>query len=468
MELPEGWSLGRVTRHAAKNQSVVTLFYKGAWVEKFVVDETLEDKVRDVLANPTSRIYPSLYKDGLLDFTHHKCDKGIWNLIDQGLITPEEGYTILPTSNFIRTAKRKGVWKEAWKEKSNYAHHEGRTYALRSGSWYDITDKPVPLPKKKVFRSIWDARVQYGNGRCTIADVAEYNLSAVLECAGDLMSFTPTEGNRVFNQIMDALEKAASKPLLRGFVKHGIWEPVYSFSKKVNNVVWNTFQRLLRDVCMLNRSGYEAHLKFVNGYDLTVKLEHERFKKAKRIWKRKGSGARFIHIPFLRHLDEKLEAMSLTECRDFLQKSYAELFSIGPYTKKNRLVFFNHKGYSYGLWVNSGKIFRTLYDTRCFAVPFGFDKKPEEERRSLLGSAFDYLDAEWCAKARRARRGYYFYTRVQKKSALKARYLVTKKHLKTNIGEASWKIFIDKVSCSEVNKTAVPITINWKTERRVA
>lgn len=465
-ELPDGWTLGRPTTSKTAGCKMVTLFYKEDWAEKFCVNVDLEQNILDTISNPPARVYPGLFKDNKLDFKRHKLDKGIWKLIDLGYITPKQGYDILPTPNFMRTAKRKGVWEESWANKSNYVHYNSRTYACKGGVWYDITEGEEPLPRKRIFHSVWEARVLFGRGEVSITDVAEYNLGAVLECIADRMTYNPSDGKSLYKDTVDVLEQAKSNPTLRGFSLGNGGIPVFSFTCSETN--WTSFKVLLKDVCDLKRSGYEAHLVFTNGYNLTISLEHSRFIKAVSLLKTGGSPTRLIHVPFFRHLGEYLDSVSLTEARDYLQEKYSELFSIGPYSRGKRLVFFRRKGYSYGLWVDSGKIFRNRYDDRCYTIPFGYDKFSEERRRSYLGKYFDELDEKWCKQARKARRSYYYLTRCKGLSYKKARYILNHKHLRTDLIQFKYQNMIERVSCKSVNKSATPITITWGVERKVA
>lgn len=471
IELPEGWRLGHMFYSEEAQCNQVTLFYKNQWSDKLVVDKSLQESANAAIANPNARVYPILFKEGKLDLTHHKCDKGIWKLIDSGLITPKQGYEILPTANFIRTAKRKGVWDESWKQKSTVKpveyNYNGRTYIRTSGSWYDITDgEPKALPKRIAFRSIWDARVKLGRGQCSIEDVAGYSLTAVLECAADLVACNVKEGDTVYKDITSKLEAAMEKPILCGFNQYKL--PIFQFSMSKTSMRWIEFLELLRSVCDLKCSGYEARLRYTNGYNVTIQLEHARFKKAVQALRRDGSPRKLLHLPFLRHMTDKLNEMSLSDARDYVQEKYSEFYSICPSSEALRLVFFHHSGYYYGLWLDSGKIFRKRVTVGSWSIPFGFDKIPEDKRREILGEAFDYVDDEWCAQAKKARRSYFYFTRVVHMSYKRARHIVAHKHLRTNYDQLDWELKVEKFSCSEVNKTAKPITLMIRTERMVA
>lgn len=277
IQLPQGWRLGKEVNGS------ITLFYKKQWAERLSISPSFNLDVNKVIENPPARVYPALFEDGLLDITRHKCDKGIWKLIDSGCITPEEGWKILPTDNFKRTAKRKGVWEERWQVESRKTIYEVRTlyqgkeYGYRSNQWYDITSGNIPLPKKQSFKSIWQARVKYARGECSLLDVAEYRLSAVLECIADSMTFRLNEGDSVYKEVFSLLTEA--KPVLRGFKKNDDceteiisrvflgedydgWEPIfYRWDCHSESAEWKEFCFLLKQVCDLKISGYEARLR---------------------------------------------------------------------------------------------------------------------------------------------------------------------------------------------------------------
>lgn len=462
MRLPDGWRFGRESVNKKTGDTEATLFYKDQWVSRLVVNRNIESNAKKVIANPHARAYPILFKDGKLDFTHHKCEQGIWRLIEEGLITVEQGYKILPNSRFIEFAKRRGVWDPSLEPPKkpkvlNIIEFGGRKYLSRNGSWYDVTDGEVPLPKKLMIHSNWEARVMMGRGQCRIEDVAEYSLTAVLECAGDLVACNIKNGESVYKDITSRLEAAMENPILRGF--NSKKEPIYSMKIDSNSPRWLEFCSILRKVCRLEYSGYEARLRYVNGYNVTIQLEHKRFKKELKRVLNGASTERLIHIPFLRNFKSKLDSMGLSEARDYAQKKFAELFSVGPYDEEKRLSFFHHAGQYYGLWVDSGKIFRPNPPVTCWSIPFGFDKIPEEQRREILGEAFDYVDEDWCKQARRARRSYFFLTRCKGLSYRRARFIVIRKHLRTNYKKLDWKLKIEKFSCAEVNKKATSMEL---------
>lgn len=527
IQLPQGWRLGKEVNGS------VTLFYKKQWVERLSVNPSLNLDVNRVIENPPARIYPALFEDGLLDFTRHKCDKGIWKLIEAGCISPEEGWKILPTDNFKRTAKRKGVWNESWQSKKIryefYTSYQGRKYGYRSKQWYDITCEETSLPKRKVFKSIWNARVSYARNECSLLDVAEYRLSAVLECIADSMTFRLNEGDSVYKEVFSLLTE--SKPVLRGFKKnddcesdilskaflgedYDEWEPVfYSLDYHSDSPKWKEFFFLLKQVCDLKISGYEARLRYTNGYNVTCRLEHARFIKAKdAVLKGITSPTKLIHVPFFRHLGKTLKKMSLSQCRDFLQKNYSELFSLGPFTENDRKKFFGHNGFEYGLYVDSGKIFCRDKDVCYEVIPYNFDKlytlqdyiradsdyaviesmrtriklddcllsvdgrqedieqfQKDQEKYHLKWLARKEEEYErYCYKARKARKKVHCFIKKFGWSYRRAVWQVKHTVLKTNTLKSGYTASNQKLICTRVNKNAVSIDIIWGERRLVA
>lgn len=84
--------------------------------------------------------------------------------------------------------------------RTNIVKFEGHTYKRngKCAQWFDENNRSIA--RKRNFKSIQEARVVYGNGECSLSDVARYRWSAVLLCLGD-------DFQKYYESLIDAAER---------------------------------------------------------------------------------------------------------------------------------------------------------------------------------------------------------------------------------------------------------------------
>ena len=163
--LPEGWFLSRLY----KGNRI--LYYKDIKVVSLPDSFDIEARVSDVISNPPESVQAALYQDGklaALELSSNVQQK----LVKKGIIPYEFALNCLHSI-------------ESWLYKyiPAKAEYAGQTYRNKRNRWYDENGNCINT--SVMFLSTWDARVRYAQGVCTLADVARYSWSAVLECLGD-------------------------------------------------------------------------------------------------------------------------------------------------------------------------------------------------------------------------------------------------------------------------------------------
>lgn len=163
--LPEGWFLSRLY----KGNRI--LYYKDIKVARIFDSFDIEETVTSIINNPPKCVQSALYKDGRL--TANSLDIDVQKrLVRQGIISYEAAINCIDGS-------------ESWINQfiPSVAEYAGVKYKNKRNRWYD--EEGNCINSSLLFLSIWDARVKYSQGICTLADVARYSWSAVLECLGD-------------------------------------------------------------------------------------------------------------------------------------------------------------------------------------------------------------------------------------------------------------------------------------------
>lgn len=173
--LPDGWFLSRLY----KGKRI--LYYNEVKAASLADTFNIDAHVLDVINNPPESVQAALYRDGkiaALDLSSNVQQK----LVRKGIIPYEFALNCLH-----------GI--EGWLHKHipSKAEYAGMTYRNKRNRWYDEYGNCINT--SVMFLSTWDARVRYAQGMCSLADVARYSWSAVLECLGD-------DHQRFINQVI--------------------------------------------------------------------------------------------------------------------------------------------------------------------------------------------------------------------------------------------------------------------------
>lgn len=163
--LPEGWFLSRLY----KGNRI--LYYNNVKVASLADSFDIESEVNEIINNPPEAVQAALYQDGrmpAIELSSNIQKK----LVKKGIIPYEFALNCLHSI-------------ESWLYKiiPARAEYNGKFYINKRNRWYDENGNCINTTL--LFLSTWDARVRYAQGKCTLADVARYSWSAVLECLGD-------------------------------------------------------------------------------------------------------------------------------------------------------------------------------------------------------------------------------------------------------------------------------------------
>ena len=172
--LPEGWYLSRLY----KGRRV--LYFDNIKVASLEDTFNLETDVFNIINNPPECAQAKLYEQGKLVIQNLSTNVQK-KLIKAGIISYEVALNCL--SNLQD-------WLERYVPRT--AEYAGNVYTNRKNRWYDCEGNCI---NSSAFFSIWDARVKYAKGLCTIQEVARYSWAAVLECLGD-------DHQRFVNQVL--------------------------------------------------------------------------------------------------------------------------------------------------------------------------------------------------------------------------------------------------------------------------
>lgn len=173
--LPEGWFLSRLY----KGNRI--LYYNDVKVARISDDFNIEERVSEIINNPPEVVQVELYQEGKISVS--ELSSAVQQkLVRKGVIPYEFALNCLP-----------GI--ESWLHKyiPATAEYAGMTYTNKRNRWYDSEGNCINQSVR--FLSSWDARVRYAQGSCTLADIARYSWSTVLECLGD-------DHQRFINQVI--------------------------------------------------------------------------------------------------------------------------------------------------------------------------------------------------------------------------------------------------------------------------
>lgn len=163
--LPEGWFLSRLY----KGNRI--LYYNDMKVASLTDNFNIESDVYKIINNPPEVVQAALYQDGKMSAA--ELSSNIQKkLVKKGIIPYEFALNCLHSI-------------ESWLCKiiPVRVEYSGKFYINKRNRWYDENGDCISMTT--LFLSTWDARVRYAQGKCTLADVAKYSWSAVLECLGD-------------------------------------------------------------------------------------------------------------------------------------------------------------------------------------------------------------------------------------------------------------------------------------------
>ena len=164
-QLPDGWFLSRLYKGSR------ILYYKDIKAASIPDTFNIEAEVQSVISEPPECVQAALYNDGKLKAAN--LSSAVQKkLVRSGLISYEFAVNCLT-----------GIADWLSKHVPKTAEYNGQTYTSKKNRWYDQNGNCINT--SVMFISIWDARVRYARGDCTLEDVARYSWSAVLECLGD-------------------------------------------------------------------------------------------------------------------------------------------------------------------------------------------------------------------------------------------------------------------------------------------
>lgn len=413
---PKSWRIGR------EQGGMSSIYYQDVWVARVDV-KTCKTCIAEWTENPPDVLYPTLYKQGELDLKAHNLELGVRRLIKEELITPDEALSVQPKIRaWLKRTGRLTVEPvgDVTFDNKLYKRVNRKWCCWENGSW-------VPLPEKANFKSTWEARVAYATGKATLKDVAEYGWGAVLEVVGDCIYKTPEDPRKeaiLDEQLRAQIDTIINTPTyLTGFTKKGeLWSPrrnVVEFWK--NSAKRRQFWKLYADVFATRKSGYEAHLEFVNGFPKRISFEKNR-------WNYTGD----LYAPVLIGRRAKVESCeTLAQARDLVRKTTQELIAVGFAVANEKKAYFKYRQNTYGVWLKSGKVF-SMHDASRRYIPVNFDKWAKEKQARYLGEDDEYLIAQWEKQARANRRLYYFLRCVKRIPARQAYLIAGKKWLRLN------------------------------------
>lgn len=449
MNLPENWRLGR------NQDNHRTLFYRDVWAERIPLDDNFQVAVETAIKNPNPRLYPSLYRDGVLNREQMISEQGVRNLVKEKLLTPAEAFEIVPSIK--AWLKRNKLWEDPPKVKDNQVLVGDVLYEKKGRSWY-IIDKSggrVLVPKKAHFQSVWEARVAFARQEATLEQVAEYSWGAVFEVIGDQMQLLPdykeTTLSHFYNQITTQIQQLLNQETdISGFKESevGVWKPIPRIEPLKNNPTKRkSFENLLERLLRCEISGYGARLRFNNAHPNIIHMEQRRW-----------DSCSTVHIPYLVKRQEKIESFSsLEEARNYVRKHQIDMITIGFTPADCTVTAFDYRGNRYGLHLESGKIFSMVSEDSKY-IPKDFDKWDQALQEQYLGEFVDLKD-EYCKRVRACRKLYYYLKSCQGLSSRRAWDIATKKHRKLTSDFAKRKRAAARWNCEHTNGTATTVVI---------
>lgn len=448
MDLPANWRLGRLQNECR------TLFYRDVWAERIPVNKGFEQAVRQAIEKPHPRVYPALFQDGVLEGDALHNEQGVRNLVKSSLISPEDAIQLVP--EIVTWLKRKGLWSNH-KSMNNQVRLDNCLYEKKGKLWYLCEGgRYQPLPRKTFFASIWDARVAFAKQQVSLEQVAEYSWGGVLEVVGDQMQllpdYTDSTLSRFRTQITSAIQSILDKDCgVSGFrlSKSGLWEIIPRIEPLRNNPSkLSRFWRSLNKVLSCEISGYGARLIFNNAHPDAIHFEQKR-------WDRCST----VYIPYLVNRQQKIESMTLTEARTYIQKYQQDMIAIGFTPPECAVTAFTYHGNRYGLHIETGKLFSMSSEESKY-IPKNFDTWELDLQKEYLGNDYEKLREDYCKRLKACRKLYYYLKTCQKVPSKKAWELATRKHRKLNTEFAKRKRAAARWNCLYANKTATPVVIS--------
>lgn len=447
--LPEGWRLGRLQN----NHRI--LFFNNTWVAKIKVDDEFQQNVENFIENPTPRAFPELFKASELSVSSLGNEQGVRNLVKEGLINPEDALILCPSIK--AWLKRNKLWSEDKSE--NQVHHNDKVYECRNHTWYIKVDGETSMLRRKAyFPSVWDARVAYAKGECSLEDIAEYSWGALFEVVQDQMLLFDASNLKllstfkavVYREILTFLPKIHNTSDICAFHKNGLsnmWVPEYYLDPIMRQAdKYAQFWELMEQVLRLDLSGYAARLIFTNALNKRVRTEKRRWYQTKT-----------VYVPYLSNKQNKIDKMSLEKARDWVQKHQLDMITLGIISPENTVTAFTHRGNRYGLYILSGKLFSLIEESAKY-IPKDFDSWSEEKQRAFLNEDYERLKEIYCKRLRAFRRLYYYLKNNQKLSSKQSWAIATRKHLKLQREFLERKRSAARWNCAEVNRTAITMT----------
>lgn len=162
--LPEGWYLSRLYKGSR------VLYFENIKVASVQDTFNIESDVRNIINNPPECVQAKLYEHGRLKMQELSVNVQK-KLVRAGIISYEVALNCLES-----------IREWLYKFVPRTAEYAGMVYTNKRNHWYDSNGNCI---NSSLFLSIWDARVKYAKGMCTLQDVARYSWAAVLECLGD-------------------------------------------------------------------------------------------------------------------------------------------------------------------------------------------------------------------------------------------------------------------------------------------
>lgn len=442
MSLSRGWRFSRVhTQHQS-------LYYDDIWVARIPLDDNFQAAVDGILQNPPPKVYPALYKDGVVKLETITEEKYLRELVKAKLVTPEQAYAKMPSIK--PWLKKNNFWDKL--VECTEIQFNGVHYKQQGKQWFQVKGSQlIPLITKPHFQSVWAARVAYATGNATLEQVAAYSWGAVLEVVGD----------EVFNLPDDRLE--AYQSYIYKKLRALVFEvsPVCGFNKVCDLLtpVWYIdpiptcsakqplFFKLLKQVLNREISGYGARLKFTNGHSDKVETEDCR-------WEIQATP----YVPFLSRREDKIQAKATLEAaRDYVQEAVVGMVAIGMLPKEASVVTFKWGRNTYGLRVASGKLFG-IYTDKYQYIPLDFDKWSETRQKKYLEEDYDLLIADW-EKRSRAFRRLYHYLKYQGLTSREAWSVATNRHRAYTEEYSRRKREAYRWACHNANKTATEVVL---------
>lgn len=465
--LPEHWTITR----PYKGKRV--LRYDGITVARIDITKEGWEKLAHWYVNhPPHKLDAQRYRNGELDLDElvgRDKELALRELIKTDQVLPGDALQMCADLRpwLVRMRKIRSYEYLKKDPELNEIEYNNRVYYKRNKSWLykDDEGNEKALPPRMHFTSIWDARVAFSKGCVTLADVAKYSWGAVLEVIGDLVAginignsltelYTPEELRAAVNELFK-IEPELSKFTVRLDKLQALYtiDPVMT----VNPYKKSEFLQLMEEVMNGHMSGHLARLRFTNGSRSAILKEKHRWEKQQTIF-----------VPFFTERYAKLAGCStLSEARDYMQRSMLDLIALGYNSKEYLVTSFLYKGNKYGLNAATGKVFSYL-DANAMYIPKNFDKWSEARKREYLKEDYDAQVERWNKCSRAATRAYYYLVKKEHLLPRQAWNIARDKHMHVHAEFLRKHREACKWECIEANKTAVAMPVIVPAERWIA